>query len=78
MEAEKAIHSKRVLLPDGIRDVTLFIGNLNHPVDRTRKWSAPKGFPFIEAGESLIMPGLIDSHVHINEPGRPDGKALSP
>ncbi len=72
MEAEKAIHSKRVLLPDGIRDVTLLIGNGTILSIEPGKWSAPKGFPFIEAGESLIMPGLIDSHVHINEPGRTD------
>jgi len=24
----------------------------------------------VDAGESIVMPGLIDTHVHINEPGR--------
>jgi allantoinase len=24
----------------------------------------------IDAGESIVMPGLVDTHVHINEPGR--------
>ena len=24
----------------------------------------------VEAGESVVMPGLVDTHVHINEPGR--------
>jgi allantoinase len=30
----------------------------------------PAGCELIEAGESVVMPGLVDSHVHINEPGR--------
>ena len=26
----------------------------------------------VDAGEDVLMPGLVDSHVHINEPGRTD------
>jgi allantoinase len=33
----------------------------------------PGGCVVIEAGEdSVVMPGLVDTHVHINEPGRTD------
>src|SRR5437660_9153705 len=33
----------------------------------------PSGCELIEAApESIVMPGLIDTHVHINEPGRTD------
>lgn len=28
--------------------------------------------PVHDVGESVVMPGIIDSHVHINEPGRTD------
>ncbi|CAG7719494.1 unnamed protein product, partial [Allacma fusca] len=24
----------------------------------------------INAGDSVVMPGIVDSHVHVNEPGR--------
>ena len=24
----------------------------------------------IDAGELVVMPGVVDSHVHVNEPGR--------
>ncbi|CAG8634072.1 12497_t:CDS:2 [Gigaspora margarita] len=27
---------------------------------------------FIDAGNNIVMPGLIDAHVHLNEPGRTD------
>jgi allantoinase len=33
----------------------------------------PSGCELIEAGEgSVVMPGLVDTHVHVNEPGRTD------
>src|ERR1051325_4995717 len=33
----------------------------------------PGGCEVVEAGrDSVIMPGLVDTHVHINEPGRTD------
>jgi len=33
----------------------------------------PSGGEIIEAGEdSIVMPGLVDTHVHVNEPGRTD------
>jgi allantoinase len=30
----------------------------------------PEGCAVVEAGESVVLPGLVDSHVHVNEPGR--------
>ncbi len=30
----------------------------------------PPDCPVYEAGDSVVMPGLVDTHVHINEPGR--------
>ena len=32
----------------------------------------PSGKHIYDAGESVVMPGLVDTHVHINEPGRTD------
>ncbi len=30
----------------------------------------PEGCPVVEAGDLVVLPGLVDSHVHVNEPGR--------
>ncbi len=69
MKVDFAIKSKRVLLPDGIREATILISedkiadvifNINDDVD----------FLIEDAGNSIVMPGIIDPHVHINEPGR--------
>ena len=32
----------------------------------------PDGAELIEAFDSIVMPGLVDTHVHVNEPGRTD------
>src|SRR5438094_1715504 len=32
--------------------------------------SVPAGAELVEAGNSVILPGLVDTHVHLNDPGR--------
>jgi allantoinase len=69
-----AIHSKRMLLPEGVREATLLIDNGLI----TRAAPGPPGpaiadnVDCIDVGDRIVMPGLIDPHVHINEPGRTD------
>ncbi len=68
MRTEFAIHSNRTLTPEGIKEATLLIRDgkiadvVEGKVDTT--------IETIDVGDSVLMPGLIDSHVHINEPGR--------
>ena len=38
----------------------------------------PPGAELHDFGESTMLPGLVDSHVHINDPGRADWEALRP
>lgn len=37
----------------------------------------PAGAPIIEAGDALVTPGLVDTHVHINEPGRTEWEGFT-
>jgi allantoinase len=32
----------------------------------------PPGALVVDAGEAVVLPGLVDTHVHVNEPGRTD------
>lgn len=65
----QAIHSTRVVLPAGVVEATLILADgkiqevLAGRVER-------EGIPFESFGDKVIMPGVIDAHVHINEPGR--------
>jgi allantoinase len=65
MTGEKMrITSQRVVLPEGIRPATLIL--------EEGKIAAiePDGPADLDYGDLVIMPGLVDSHVHVNEPGR--------
>jgi allantoinase len=40
-------------------------------ITRVAAWDdVPSGVRIHDAGESVVMPGVIDTHVHVNEPGR--------
>jgi allantoinase len=71
MKTVQIIRSKRVVTPEGVKAATVHI--------RDGKISAISGYDDMppvsdvyDAGKSVVMPGLVDSHVHINEPGRTD------
>ncbi len=63
------LRAKAMYLPDGIRAASLWvkagrierIGTLAEPGD---------GRSELDAGDYAVMPGLVDTHVHINDPGR--------
>ena len=64
-----ALHSTRVITPEGMMEATLVLGEGKiHEVLPGRV--EPDGVPFESFGSKVIMPGVIDAHVHINEPGR--------
>jgi allantoinase len=35
------------------------------------------GVELVEAGDALVFPGLVDTHVHVNEPGRTDWEGFA-
>jgi allantoinase len=65
MNHEWTIRGRRVVLPDGITSASIRVRNgVIHEI-------GPYNLPADEdAGELVIMPGLVDAHVHMNEPGR--------
>ena len=69
MNIDFAIHSTQVLLPSGLGDYFVMVGD-GKIIDVTNNLPENPDFEIIEAGDLVVMPGLIDSHVHINEPGR--------
>ncbi len=69
MNPDLVIRSKRVLTREGLRPAALHIRN--RIIEALRAYEdVPGGCPVEDAGESIVLPGLVDTHVHINEPGR--------
>jgi len=61
--------SQRVVTPAGIRPAAVIvegekITGLRDPGD------IPPNFSTIDCGNHVLLPGLVDAHTHINEPGR--------
>ena len=68
----RIVRSKRVVLPDGMQPAAIHIEHGRIASIDTEHTVGPAGIPTIDAGSLVVMPGLIDTHVHINEPGRTD------
>jgi allantoinase len=63
------IRGRRVVTPEGIRPASVHIADGR--IVRVAEWSeVPDGVTPVEAGNSVVMPGVVDTHVHVNEPGR--------
>jgi allantoinase len=67
----RAFLSRRVVAPDAVRPAALLVEG-----DHIQAVVAPNEVPpqaeLHDFGEHAILPGLVDSHVHINDPGRAD------
>ncbi|WP_457653625.1 allantoinase AllB [Rhodocaloribacter sp.] len=66
---EFAVKSRRVVTPEGVREAVVVIGG-GRILDVVAPGEAPPELPVRDEGDRVVMPGLVDPHVHVNEPGR--------
>ncbi|HKD11207.1 MAG TPA: allantoinase AllB [Thermoanaerobaculia bacterium] len=70
------LKSRRVVTPGGVREASVRIadGRIVEVADR----SAPtRGAVVVDIGGRVLMPAAIDTHVHVNEPGRTDWEGFA-
>lgn len=72
--ADLLLSSSRVLTPAGLRPATVVVAG-GRIVDVAERVDGvpPEDHPTaerVDAGDLVVLPGLVDSHVHVNEPGR--------
>jgi allantoinase len=72
----QAFVSTRVVTPDGVRPAAVVVEEgrihaLREPGD------APPGALLHQYGDLVLLPGLVDSHVHVNEPGRTEWEGFA-
>src|SRR6266516_423712 len=59
------LKSRRVVTPSGVRAASVHVRG--EKIERVGDYEEKSD---IDYGDRVIMPGLVDSHVHVNEPGR--------
>jgi allantoinase len=67
----QAFLSQRIVTSEGIRSGAILVrdGMISRVVPANETPNHTQSYDF---GEAAILPGLVDSHVHINDPGRTD------
>ena len=65
-----ALRSQRVVTPEGERAATILLENGR--ISALLPYEAEVIGEVLDVGHRAILPGVIDPHVHINEPGRTD------
>jgi allantoinase len=67
----RAFTSQRVVLPKMVGPFALIVDG-ERIAKVLRREELGSAVPVTDFGDWVILPGLVDSHVHINEPGRTD------
>ncbi len=69
MTPDLVIRGRRVVTPDAIGPAAMYIRD--GVIAAVGGYDdVPAGAQLFDAGDHVVMPGLVDTHVHINEPGR--------
>ena len=72
----RAVRSRRVVTPDGLRPATVLIDG-GGAISAVAPFDAAPVVGTIDHGDAVIGPALVDTHVHINEPGREEWEGFS-
>ena len=76
MGYQKAIRSSRIVTPDGVRPGTVVIDNGKILVIASDSEDLTNMQTY-DVGDYMLLPGLVDVHVHLNEPGRTEWEGFA-
>jgi allantoinase len=74
---ELAIRARRAVTPEGVRPVTLAVRDGR--IAAVAAFSDSPDAASVEElpGRQVLLPGLVDTHVHVNEPGRTEWEGFA-
>jgi allantoinase len=76
MRPDLVIRSRRAVLPEGTRPAALVISG--PVISAVAGYDAPlRADGDVDLGDTALLPGLVDTHVHVNEPGRTEWEGFA-
>ncbi|MFD9765716.1 amidohydrolase family protein, partial [[Kitasatospora] papulosa] len=69
-EVQLVLRSTRVVTPEGVRAAAVFVAGGEIEAVLPYEAEVPAGARLVDVGGDVVMPGLVDTHVHVNDPGR--------
>lgn len=69
-ETELVLRSRRVVTPEGTRAASVVVKDGRIAAVLPYDDRAPAGARAWDFGDDVLLPGLVDTHVHVNDPGR--------
>jgi allantoinase len=70
------VRGRRVVTPAGVRDACVHVSDGR--IERVAAYDdVPAGRELVDAGDLVVLPGLVDTHVHVNEPGRTEWEGFA-
>jgi allantoinase len=74
---ERLLRSTRVVTPDGERPAAVHVRGGVIAAVLPHDAPAPPGALFTDLGDLALLPGLVDTHVHVNDPGRAEWEGFA-
>jgi len=71
MSYDLVLRSRRVVLPDGERPASVCVSDGR--IAAIESYDSPG----TDLGDAALLPGLVDTHVHVNEPGRTEWEGFA-
>ncbi|MDX6763297.1 amidohydrolase family protein, partial [Streptomyces sp. F8] len=67
---ELVLRSTRVITPEGTRAASVAVAGGKITAVLPHDAEVPAGARLEDFGDDVLLPGLVDTHVHVNDPGR--------
>lgn len=67
---ELVLRSTRVITPEGTRAASVAVAGGKITAVLAYEAEVPDGARLEDFGDDVLLPGLVDTHVHVNDPGR--------